>query len=69
MEELNNVEDLLSQTRENESLILNSKDLSPEEKADQLQEQQATRNFILRGMGQKRVELEEGLFEKIRGSQ
>ena len=68
-EELNNVEDLLSQTRENESLILNSKDLSPEEKADQLQEQQATRNFILRGMGQKRVELEEGLFEKIRGSQ
>jgi len=68
-EELNNVDDLLSQTRENESLILNTKDLSPEEKADQLQEQQATRNFILRGMGQKRVELEEGLFEKIRGSQ
>ena len=68
-EELNNIDDLISQTRDEETRILNSTDLDPDEKAKALQEQQATRNFILRGMGDKRVELEEGLFETIRANQ
>ena len=68
-EDLNNIDDLISQTRDEETRILNSTDLDPDEKAKALQEQQATRNFILRGMGDKRVELEEGLFEKIRANQ
>jgi hypothetical protein len=68
-EDLNNIDDLISQTRDEETRILNSTDLDPDEKAKALQEQQATRNFILRGMGDKRVELEEGLFETIRANQ
>ena len=68
-DELNDIEELLSEIRENETIIRNSTELNSEEKANQLQEQQATRNFILRGIGQKRIELEEGVFKTIRGSQ
>ena len=67
--DLNQAEKLISQTRQNEINIRNSRDLDPDEKANALQKEQATRNFILRGIGEQRVDLEEGLFEKIRAKQ
>ena len=67
--DLDRISDLLSETRDEETRILNSKVLLPEEKTKELEKQQATRNYILRGMNKRRVRLEEGLFEDIRAEQ
>ena len=67
-QDLENISTLLSETRLEETRILNDETITPEEKTKELTEIQDTRNFILKGMGERRIELEKGLFEDIRGA-
>jgi hypothetical protein len=66
-QDLNNISELLSETRLEEERILNDRTISSEEKTDQLTDLRDTRNFILKGIGERRMKIEKGLFEDIRG--
>ena len=65
-EDLNNISKVLSESRLEETRIQNDRNISAEEKTEQLIDIQDTRNFILKGIGDRRMELEKGLFEDIR---
>jgi hypothetical protein len=67
-QDLNNISELLSETRLEEERILNDRTISSEEKTDQLTDLRDTRNFILKGIGERRMKIEKGLFEDIRGA-
>ena len=67
-QDLNNISELLSETRLEETRILNDRTISSEEKTDQLTDLRDTRNFILKGIGERRMKIEKGLFEDIRGA-
>ena len=66
--DLEDISKLLSETRLEETRILNNETITPEEKTKKLTKIQGTRNFILQGIGKRRMKLEEGLFEDIRGA-
>ena len=63
---LGNTAELLSQSRDKEAKVLRDNTLSPVEKSRELQSIQATRNQILKGIGEERISFEEGFVPEIR---
>jgi hypothetical protein len=56
----------LSQSRDDEARVLRDNTMSPVEKSRQLRSIQATRNQILKGIGERRISFEEDFMSQIR---
>ena len=64
-QELNTINETLRETYLEERRVVNS-DMSGERKTERITELQDLRNFILKGINDRRMKLEKGLFEDIR---
>ena len=62
---LNKINETLRETYLEERRVVNS-DMSGERKTERITELQDLRNFILKGINDRRMKLEKGLFEDIR---